>query len=137
MFFEELDGYVDGGVLANNPSSCALTVIQEMYSKKEQKLPISLMVSVGTGIPLNDKLGRIDAQEFLTFGPHWLNAEDKLFTRAANLKTLLATAVSTGLLNPPIAMTYVLVPETIGYDIIGNWKSSRIKLLTENEKLKS
>ena len=94
MFFEEMDGFVDGGVLVNNPSSCALTVIQEMYSQKSMKIPISLMVSIGTGILPDNKLGSIDVQAFLTFGFHWLNAEDRLFSRAANLKTLLSIAVS-------------------------------------------
>jgi len=94
MLFEELDGYVDGGVLVNNPSGGALTVIQEMYSRKSMKIPISLMVSIGTGILPDNKLGSVDVQAFLSFGSHWFNAEDRLFSRAANLKTLLSIAVS-------------------------------------------
>ncbi len=92
-YFEELDGYVDGGVLANNPSSCSLTFIQEMYSRKAMKLPICLMVSVGTGIPPENELGCVDAQEILTFNKRWLTSPDKLLCRAANLKNLLAIAV--------------------------------------------
>lgn len=91
LFLEELDNHVDGAILANNPASAALTFIQEMYSKKKQKLPISLMVSVGSGVLPEDKLGRTDVQKFLSFGA-WFESEG-LFARVSNLMTLFSNAV--------------------------------------------
>ncbi len=94
MFFDELDNYVDGGVLANNPSASGLTVIQDMFRRMGLKLPISMVVSLGTGQMPEDELGRTDAHQFLFFGKHWFNFEDRFFSRAANLVTLLGNAVS-------------------------------------------
>lgn len=93
MFFNEIDNYVDGGVLANNPGSSGLTRIQEFYRTKGQRLPVSLVVSVGTGKLPEDVLGKTDAQEFLFFGTHWFNIKDKLKDRVGNLTTLLSQAV--------------------------------------------
>ena len=93
-FFDELDNYVDGGILANNPSSSGLTVIQDMFRSKALKLPISTVVSIGTGQMPEEELGRTDAHQFLFFGKHWFNFEDPVFSRASNLVTLLGNAVS-------------------------------------------
>ena len=93
-FFNELDNYVDGGVLANNPASSGLTRIQNFYCQQGQRLPISLVVSIGTGKLPEDELGRIDAQDFLFFGKHWFNFKDRLADRVGNLATLLGNAVS-------------------------------------------
>ena len=93
-YFDELHNYVDGGILANNPAASGLTVIQEMYRSMDQKLPISLVVSVGTGRMPDDKLGRTDAHQFMFLGKHWLNFKDTVVSRGTNLLTLLGNAVS-------------------------------------------
>ena len=50
FYFTSIDGYLDGGLLANNPSEDALTTIQTFYRKKQMQVPISLVVSLGTGL---------------------------------------------------------------------------------------
>ena len=96
MFFTEMDNYVDGGVLANNPCDYGLTHIQNFYRQKPEgeRLPVALVVSVGTGVYPSEELGKIDAQEFLFFGKHWLNFANTL-KKARNLISLLSNAVST------------------------------------------
>ena len=94
LVFSECDNYVDGGVLANNPCDYGMTAIQSFYREHGVKLPIALVVSVGTGIYPAEKLGRVNAHKILSFGKHWLNP-DKLLKQAQNLISLLANAVST------------------------------------------
>ncbi len=50
MFFSEFENYVDGGVLANNPSDAALARIQRYYRESDQRLPIACVVSLGSGL---------------------------------------------------------------------------------------
>ena len=92
--FKELDDYVDGGVMAQNPSTVGITKIQEFYWQKKLILPISLVVSIGTGILPEDKLGCTDAQDFLSFGKQWFTSEESVGERTGNLVTLLGNAVS-------------------------------------------
>ena len=51
LYFSSKDGYLDGGLLADNPTEDALTAIQNFYRKREMQIPISLVVSLGSGIP--------------------------------------------------------------------------------------
>ena len=96
MYFSEIDNYVDGGMLANNPSTAGLTAIQQHFKKKGMKLPISLVVSVGSGqLPPNVELGSADAAEYLYIGSHWLDFISILTGRLKSLTTLLGNAVST------------------------------------------
>ena len=44
MFFKECDDYVDGGVLANNPSETGLTAIQEYFHSTGLPLTIAVVV---------------------------------------------------------------------------------------------
>jgi len=92
MFFSEFENYVDGGVLANNPSEVGITEIQNFHWQKGQKLPISLVVSVGTGVYPVEKLGSIDARQVLYMGKHWF--KENFFSRLGNLVQLLSNAVS-------------------------------------------
>ena len=94
MFFKEMDNYVDGGVLANNPCDFGLTAIQNYYRALGEQLAIALVVSIGTGIFPGEEIGKIDAQEFLFFGKHWFNWTDTLKKRAKSLMSLLSNAVS-------------------------------------------
>lgn len=93
MFLRECDNYVDGGMICNNPTDCGLTVIQNYYRKQEVKPPISLVVSVGSGLFPAEKIGKVDAQAFLYFGKQWLHIS-KLMKRTQNLLTLFSQAVS-------------------------------------------
>ena len=93
-FFNEFENYVDGGVLANNPSDCGLSAIQDFHRKQHIDLPIALIVSIGTGIYPAEELGRVDAHEFLFFGKHWFNFTDTLKKRTQNLVSLISNAVS-------------------------------------------
>ena len=45
MYFKECDDYVDGGVLANNPSETGLTAIQNFHHSIGSRLPIAIVVS--------------------------------------------------------------------------------------------
>ena len=94
MFFSEFENYVDGGVLANNPSEVGLTEIQDFHLQRGEKLPISLVVSVGTGVYPVENLGSIDARQYMYMGKHWLKFKNS-FNRLGNLIQLLSNAVST------------------------------------------
>ena len=51
-YFPTVDGYVDGGVYANNPSMCALTQSQDMRIQGRPALSDVALLSVGTGTSL-------------------------------------------------------------------------------------
>lgn len=87
-YFDELDDYVDGGILANNPTAAALTTIREIYSGVGRKIPISMIVSIGTGITPEVELGRTDIH-----GSQWLHLSET-FSRASTLMSIFTTAVS-------------------------------------------
>ncbi len=93
VFFNECDNYVDGGVLANNPCQYGLDAIQNFYLHQGLKLPISVVVSVGTGVYPPEKLGRIDPLYFLLPGIHWLKFKNA-FKATSNLLQLFSNAVS-------------------------------------------
>ena len=92
MFFTEVDNYVDGGVIANNPTDCGMTAIQNFFRLQGMKLPIAMVVSVGTGVYPASKMGKIDAQDALFFGKQWLKPS-KLIKKTQNLFALLSNAV--------------------------------------------
>ena len=96
MCFPEIDNYVDGGILAQNPSLTVLTAIQRHFNDKKQKLPISLVVSIGSGRVSDNHahIGNVDATEFLCFGKHWFKAVRGLTERIKNFLALLSNAVS-------------------------------------------
>ena len=86
LFFSECDNYVDGGVICNNPTEDALTAIQGFFRQQGKKLPIALVVSVGTGIYPDKELGSID----LFLG---VQAITHIKQRVQNLISLLEEAV--------------------------------------------
>jgi len=51
-YFPAVDGYVDGGVFANNPSMCALAQTQDSRNAERPPLSDVVLLSVGTGTPL-------------------------------------------------------------------------------------
>lgn len=51
-YFPTVDGYVDGGVFANNPSMCALTQTQDTRTRNRPALSEIQLLSLGTGTPL-------------------------------------------------------------------------------------
>jgi uncharacterized protein len=51
-YFPTVDGYVDGGVYANNPSMCALTQSQDKRLRDRPALSDVALLSVGTGTSL-------------------------------------------------------------------------------------
>ena len=69
FYFSEQDNYIDGGVLANNPSEDCLTAIQQHYRKRGLKLPISLFVSIGSGQNPSKPLRPVDLHKMMGFGP--------------------------------------------------------------------
>ena len=78
FYFTEKDNYIDGGLLANNPCEDALTTIQEFYREKGQKIPISLLVSVGSGLNPSKDIGSINVH-ISTFNPRaWMDFFDVL-----------------------------------------------------------
>ena len=44
MFFKECDDYVDGGVLANNPSETGLTAIQDYFNSRGLPFTTAIVV---------------------------------------------------------------------------------------------
>ena len=92
IFFGEFENYVDGGVLANNPCDCGLTAIQNFYRLQGQSLRIAVVVSIGTGKYPSEKLGKVDAQEYLFFGTHRFRL-GKLRDLTTNLISLLSNEV--------------------------------------------
>ena len=108
MHFTELDDYVDGGVLANNPCDSGLTAIQNFCRARGKKLDIACVVSVGCGNIPAEKLGKTDAHLYLTVGN--IIKIDSIRSRVMNLITLLSTAVSD-----------VMVSDSGLYDIVLNF----------------
>ncbi|HXF84440.1 MAG TPA: patatin-like phospholipase family protein [Anaerolineales bacterium] len=51
-YFPSVDGYVDGGVYANNPSMCALAQTQDVRIRNRPALEEIVMLSIGTGTSL-------------------------------------------------------------------------------------
>jgi len=94
MYFNEVDDYVDAGLLAQNPIDSGLSRIQKHYREHGQKLPISIVVSVGSGKQPEKELGSIDARDFFFFGTHWFNPQESFVDKAKNFVTLLSNAVS-------------------------------------------
>lgn len=97
MHFTELDDYVDGGVLANNPCDSGLTAIQNFHRSRGKKFEIACVVSLGCGNIPAEKLGKTDAHLYLTVGN--IMKIDSVRSRVMNLITLLSTAVSIWFLN--------------------------------------
>jgi calcium-independent phospholipase A2 len=86
VLFGESDDYVDGGLLANNPSDSALSKIQSFHRSRNEKFPVSLVVSVGCGKYPFLRLGNVD---FLFVGSQWSS-----LSGTSNLMSLLSYAVS-------------------------------------------
>ena len=78
FYFTEFENYIDGGMLANNPSEAALTVIQDFYHKRGEKIPIALLVSVGSGVNPGSPLGEIDIKKNLLKPRAYLNLMEVL-----------------------------------------------------------
>ncbi len=63
-------------MLANNPSSEALTAIQQHFRKKDEKLPISLVLSIGSGKNPPEEIGHINVQKNFLNPKAWMNFFD-------------------------------------------------------------
>ena len=89
MYFQSCGDYVDGGVMANNPSMAAWAEIQHYYAKKQKAPPhISIAVSVGTGIYPDKNMGDIDI-----FGKNFFSLR-KMVKHVMHLIEMLRNAVS-------------------------------------------
>lgn len=77
MYFTESDNYVDGGVIANNPCIDGLNKIQSFYKEQGVHIPITCMVSLGSGI-----------------SPSKEEPKFTMFRKAQNLISMLSSAVS-------------------------------------------
>lgn len=84
LYFTEFEGYIDGGVLANNPTEEGLTAIQDHYHERGEKLPISLVVSIGTGVNPSKEIGSINVARLQVVN----------FARWKNLLELLASVMA-------------------------------------------
>ncbi|MFN2304933.1 MAG: patatin-like phospholipase family protein [Anaerolineales bacterium] len=51
-YFPAVDGYIDGGVFANNPSMCALAQTQDKRNQNKAPLQDVILLSLGTGTSL-------------------------------------------------------------------------------------
>jgi patatin-like phospholipase/acyl hydrolase len=68
-FFPVYHGYVDGGVVSNNPSMCALAQALEADTGK-QKLQDVRILSIGTGVNPQFLTAVDDDWGFIQWGPH-------------------------------------------------------------------
>ena len=90
MYFSEMDNYVDGGVMANNPCEYGLTRIQHYFYLRQQQLPIALVVSIGTGIYPPERIGAIDTPSCVTPYRQWLKLRpNQVSQRVRNFVTLV------------------------------------------------
>ncbi len=71
-FFPLVDGYVDGGVVSNNPSMCALAQALEPDTGK-QKLGDVRVLSVGTGVNPKFLTAIDDDWGFIQWAPHLIS----------------------------------------------------------------
>ena len=55
--YTDCNNYIDACVIANNPCDYALTRLQQYYFMRREQQPVSLVVSVGTGIYSHAKMG--------------------------------------------------------------------------------
>ncbi len=58
-YFPTVDGYVDGGVYANNPSMCALAQVLDGRWKGHREVADVVMMSIGTGTALSYVAGPV------------------------------------------------------------------------------
>ena len=92
--FIECDNYVDASVVANNPCDYALTFLQHHSFLRQEQFPISLIVSIGTGVYTPDKLRGIDPPSPLT-GIHKRPKES--LQRIRNMSILMRNSVGCNL----------------------------------------
>jgi calcium-independent phospholipase A2 len=65
-YFRAFGRFLDGGLIANNPTLDAITEIHEYnmalqsVNRKSEAIPVSIVVSLGTGIPPTTELKEID-----------------------------------------------------------------------------
>lgn len=65
-YFRAFGRFLDGGLIANNPTLDALTEIHEYnmalhsVNRKQEAVPVSIVVSLGTGMPPVTELKEID-----------------------------------------------------------------------------
>jgi patatin-like phospholipase/acyl hydrolase len=57
-YFPSVDGYIDGGVYANNPSMCALAQTQDTRYRPTPPIDEVVLLSLGTGISLYSIRGK-------------------------------------------------------------------------------
>lgn len=61
MYFTEFEGYIDGGIKANNPCELAMVKIREYYNSVNMTLPhFPVVVSIGTGVFPSQKLDNMN-----------------------------------------------------------------------------
>ena len=70
-------------MLANNPAEEGLTAIQDHFHERGEKLPISLLVSVGTGVNPSKEIGVVNISRLQVVN----------VTRWKNLRELLASVM--------------------------------------------
>ncbi len=60
MYFVDYQGYIDGGLKANNPCDFGMSKIREYYENRKMILPhFPIVVSVGTGLFPSQKLNNL------------------------------------------------------------------------------
>jgi hypothetical protein len=68
--------------------------IEEFHQARGEKLPVSLVVSLGSGTYPPKQLGSINARQYLYFGTHWLNLiKQQSLPEIRNLAELLSNAL--------------------------------------------
>ncbi len=54
------DNFIDGGVMANNPTLDAMVEIYQQGEREKEQVKIGLVVSIGTGVPPPDEAGSME-----------------------------------------------------------------------------
>ena len=91
MHFLSCDEYIDGGIMANNPSMKAWSEMHRYSQATRQPPPkVSIAVSLGSGVFLNKKNEEKDID---TLGKNYFNVPQQM-RRVKNLFEVLQNAVS-------------------------------------------
>lgn len=80
--------YVSASLIANNPTDYVLTRLQQFYYQRREQCPVSLVVSIGTGVYAHNKMGAFPRISSLKFRSR------SAYHRLQNFIVLLRNSVS-------------------------------------------
>ena len=79
---------MSASLIANNPTDYVLTRLQQFYYQRREQCPVSLVVSIGTGVYAHNKMGAFPRISSLKFRSR------SAYHRLQNFIVLLRNSVS-------------------------------------------